>query len=57
MQSDFETTTWQAFWAMAVDGLSAKAAAEKLGLTPAAVYTAKSRVLNRLRHELDGLLE
>lgn len=57
MQSDFETTTWQAFWAMAVDGLSAKAAGEKLGMTPAAVYTAKSRVLNRLRHELDGLLE
>lgn len=57
MQTDFEPATWQAFWGTAVDGHSAKLVAERLGLTPTAVYTAKSRVLNRLRRELEGLLE
>lgn len=57
LQTDFEPTTWQAFWAVAVDGLTVAETATQLGLSPAAVYKAKSRVLNRLRVELDGLLE
>jgi len=57
IQTEFATSTWQAFWAMAVDGLTAAEAAERLGLTQAAVFKAKSRVLNRLRNELDGLLD
>lgn len=57
IQSDFEATTWQAFWAIAVEGLSPADAAARVGVTTAAAYKAKSRVLNRLRHELDGLLE
>jgi RNA polymerase sigma-70 factor (ECF subfamily) len=57
MQGDFEPKTWQAFWAVVVDGRSTVEAARELGLTVAAVYKAKSRVLMRLRRELDGLLE
>lgn len=57
IQTDFEPGTWQAFWCVTVDGLSVKETAERLGLSPAAVYKAKSRVLNRLRQELDGLLD
>jgi RNA polymerase sigma-70 factor, ECF subfamily len=57
LETDFEATTWQAFWATTIDGLPAKTVAEKLGMTPAAVYTAKSRVLSRLRRELEGLWE
>lgn len=57
IQTEFEPTTWQAFWAMAVEGMSAAEAAERLGLSTAAVFKAKSRVLNRLRRELDGLLD
>lgn len=57
IQTEFEQTTWQAFWAMAVDGLPAAEAAARLGLTTAAAFKCKSRVLNRLRRELDGLLE
>ncbi len=57
IQTEFETTTWQAVWAMAVDGLPAAEAARQLGLSTAAVFKAKSRVLNRLRRELDGLLD
>jgi RNA polymerase sigma-70 factor (ECF subfamily) len=57
IQTDFEPKTWQAFWAMTVDGRSAAETARQLGLTTAAVFKAKSRVLNRLRRELDGLLD
>lgn len=57
IQTDFELATWQAFWAMAVDGLTAPEAGKRVGISPAAAYKAKSRVLHRLRHELDGMLE
>ncbi len=57
IQSDFESTTWRAFWAVVVEGRSTTDAAHELGLTVAAVYKAKSRVLIRLRQELDGLLD
>jgi RNA polymerase sigma-70 factor (ECF subfamily) len=55
MQHDFEERTWQAFWKTAVEQKTAPQAAEELGTTVAAVYMAKSRVLRRLREELDGL--
>jgi RNA polymerase sigma-70 factor (ECF subfamily) len=42
-------TAWQAFWQTAVDGASAATVAEQLGLTVAAVYLAKSRVMARLK--------
>jgi RNA polymerase sigma-70 factor (ECF subfamily) len=42
-------STWGAFWRVAVDGMSGEAAAKETGLSAAAVYLAKSRVLARLR--------
>jgi RNA polymerase sigma-70 factor (ECF subfamily) len=57
MRADFEPATWQAFWAHAVEGQPAAVVAAKLGLTLTAVYGAKFRVLNRLRQELQGLLD
>ncbi|HEY7423473.1 MAG TPA: sigma-70 family RNA polymerase sigma factor [Gemmataceae bacterium] len=44
-----QETTWQAFWQTAVEGKSGKEVARSLGLTTAAVYLAKSRVMARLR--------
>lgn len=55
MQQDFEERTWQAFWKTAVEHKTAPQAAEELRMSVAAVYMAKSRVLRRLREELDGL--
>jgi RNA polymerase sigma-70 factor (ECF subfamily) len=52
----FEDTTWQAFCQVAVEGKSPKGAAATLGLTLAAVYMAKSRVLAALRKEIRQLL-
>lgn len=57
IQSDFQETTWLAFWRTAIDDQRATDVASELGLSVAAVYMAKSRVLARLRQELDEALE
>ena len=55
IRDEFQDSTWQAFWLTAVDGLNAKDAGAKLGLSPGAVYVAKSRVIARLREEIETL--
>lgn len=57
MKSDFELTTWQACWDHVVEGRDPADIARDLGITINAVYLAKSRVLRRLRLELDGLID
>jgi RNA polymerase sigma-70 factor (ECF subfamily) len=52
VRGSFEDSTWQAFWQLAVEGKSGKEAALALGLTLAATYMAKSRVLARLKEEI-----
>src|SRR5262249_17675366 len=47
MKAEFQPTTWKACWAHVVEGKSASAIASELGITPNAVYVAKSRVLRR----------
>jgi RNA polymerase sigma-70 factor (ECF subfamily) len=46
---DVTATTWQAFWRTAVEDQPGKQVAADLGLSVAAVYRARSRVLARLR--------
>jgi RNA polymerase sigma-70 factor, ECF subfamily len=57
MRTDFQPTTWQAFYETVAAGRPAAEVAAELGLRLDAVYTAKSRVLRRLRQELNGLLD
>ncbi len=57
MRTDFDEATWKACWEMAAAGRPAADVAAELGLTVGAVYAAKFRVLNRLRRELQGLLD
>lgn len=57
MQADFQPATWKAFWEYGVLGRPAAEVAAELGLTAAAVYCGKLRVLSRLRQELHGLLD
>lgn len=57
IRSNFEPTTWQAFWRTVVDGQPPDAVADELSLSRWAVYKARSRVLHRLRNELNGLEE
>jgi RNA polymerase sigma-70 factor, ECF subfamily len=57
VEKEFEPVTLQAFRRLALDGASGAEAAEELGLSVAAVYVAKSRVLQRLRQEAEGLID
>ena len=52
VRDQFEDRTWQAFWRSAVEGHAPPVIAADLGVTPAAVRQAKSRVLRRLREVL-----
>jgi RNA polymerase sigma-70 factor (ECF subfamily) len=56
IRSEFEERTWRAFWGVAVDDRPAAEVAAELGMSPGAVYIAKSRVLRRLREEFRDLL-
>jgi RNA polymerase sigma-70 factor (ECF subfamily) len=53
----FEPQTWQAFCRVALEGERPDAVAEELGMTLNSVFIAKSRVLSRLRREVEGLVE
>jgi RNA polymerase sigma-70 factor, ECF subfamily len=57
VRSEFEPRTWTAFWRSALDGHSPADIAADLGVTPAAVRKAKSRVLLRLRQEVGDLID
>lgn len=48
-------TTWEAFRLTAVEGRSGVEVADALGMSVGAVYVAKSRVLARLRHEVEQI--
>jgi RNA polymerase sigma-70 factor, ECF subfamily len=57
VDEEFEPATLQAFRRLALDGASGAEAAQELGLSVAAVYVAKSRVLHRIRQEAEGLID
>jgi RNA polymerase sigma-70 factor, ECF subfamily len=57
VQSDFNSTTWEAFRRLSLDGLPAARVAEELGMPENAVLLAKSRVVRRLRQEAGDLLK
>jgi RNA polymerase sigma-70 factor (ECF subfamily) len=57
LQSEFLSTTWQAFWQHGVLSRPAAVVAVELGVSGGAVYSAKFRVLARLRQEVNGLLD
>ncbi|HZU35472.1 MAG TPA: sigma-70 family RNA polymerase sigma factor [Gemmataceae bacterium] len=56
VRAEFQENTWQAFWRTVIDGHSPSTLSEELGMTPAAIRQAKSRVLRRLRQEMGELI-
>jgi RNA polymerase sigma-70 factor (ECF subfamily) len=57
VRGEFQERTWQAFWLTAIEGRSPAALAADLGMTPAAIRQAKSRVLRRLKQEMGELID
>jgi RNA polymerase sigma factor (sigma-70 family) len=49
----FSNVTWQAFWLTGVEGRPAKEVAHSLGMSIGTVYQYKSRVVARIRREIE----
>jgi RNA polymerase sigma-70 factor (ECF subfamily) len=57
VRRDVADSTWQAFWRTAVEGQPGKRVAADLGLSLAAVYLARSRILARLKELVRSVQE
>jgi RNA polymerase sigma-70 factor (ECF subfamily) len=57
VEKEFAPETWQAFWRTAVRGEKPANAAQELGISIGAVYIARSRVMARLRKQIEELGE
>lgn len=55
VRGEFQDSTWKAFWGTAVDGRSPQEVGKELNMSTGAVYVAKSRVIARLREEVQKL--
>jgi RNA polymerase sigma-70 factor (ECF subfamily) len=53
----FQESTWQAFWQTAVEGKTGAEVARSLGISVAAVYLAKGRVMTRLKRVIRETLD
>lgn len=57
IEREVTPVTWQAFWQTAMEGRSGRDVAAALGMSAGAVYVARSRVLARLKEEVQRLKE
>lgn len=57
VKNEFAESTWLAFWKTGVENQPVGDVARELGMSPGAVYIARSRVLARLRGRVEQLTE
>jgi RNA polymerase sigma-70 factor (ECF subfamily) len=57
VKNEFTDSTWQAFWRTGVENRPVGEVARELGMSPGAIYVARSRVLARLRSRVEQLTE
>jgi RNA polymerase sigma-70 factor (ECF subfamily) len=57
IRGQFQDSTWQAFWQTNVEGKPTEEVAASLGMSLGAVYIARSRVLARLKKQIELLEE
>jgi RNA polymerase sigma factor (sigma-70 family) len=55
VKNEFHETSWQSFLLTAVEGLAPAEVARQIGISPGAVYVAKSRVLARIKAEVETM--
>jgi RNA polymerase sigma-70 factor (ECF subfamily) len=55
VKGEFQENTWRAFWLTAVQGMPVAEVSRQVGLSAGAIYVAKSRVLARLKEEVEAL--
>jgi RNA polymerase sigma-70 factor (ECF subfamily) len=57
VKREFQAATWEAFVQTSVEGRSPAQVASRVGLSVGAIYVAKSRVIARLRKEIERMQE
>jgi RNA polymerase sigma-70 factor (ECF subfamily) len=57
VRSSFSNVAWRAFWLTGVEGQPAKDVADSLGMSIGTVYQYKSRVVARIRREIERVEE
>ena len=55
IKPSFQEATWKAFWLSAVEHRAISDVAESLGVTPGAIYMARSRIIARLRRTIEAV--
>jgi RNA polymerase sigma-70 factor (ECF subfamily) len=55
VKSEFQAATWEAFHQTAVEGRAPAEVSGRIGLSVGAIYVAKSRIIARLRQEIERL--
>lgn len=55
VEQEVEPHTWKAFWLTAIDGISAAEAARTLEMKVGSIYTARCRVIARIREVVQSL--
>ena len=55
VSGEFESRTWQAFWRTCVDGKAVQEVATALNMSVGSVYVSRSRVMARLRKEIERI--
>src|SRR5262245_628211 len=55
IRGEFQESTWRAFWQTTIHERDGKEVAKSLGLSVGAVYVAKSRVIARLKEEIQSV--
>ena len=53
VRQEFREATWQAFWRTAVEGQDVTTAASELGVSAGVVYVARSRIMKRIREQVE----
>jgi RNA polymerase sigma factor (sigma-70 family) len=55
VRREVQPSTWQAFWLSAIEGVEIAEVARRLSVTVGVVYASRSRVLARLRQQVEAL--
>jgi RNA polymerase sigma-70 factor (ECF subfamily) len=55
VRSEFQEKSWQSFWLTAVEGQAAAEVSKQIGLSAGAIYVAKSRILARIKEEVETM--
>lgn len=55
VRANVQEATWQAFWLTTIERLPGETVAKQLGLSLGSIYTAKCRVLSRIRKQIETM--